>query len=290
MKYSFPICGKELEIPESMDIFNSYRLKFRELANVCADNARNEYNKKVQNLVTYLQFFPSIYYKYLSILIKKAIDIIISEGIWTITEESFTEKHIADFHQAIDTYSVTIESIELTSQSNRRKIASITSLIPNLSGGGFGLKGAAKGIATASAFNLIRDGAEASLINNASNINQAQQYELYSRIKPDNLFEIVFVDYWRVFLTLVCSLNQNGKAIWWITNEKSQQAKNIFQNMSNPNFPQDKLLEVFLEILKTNPYNAEYHKFMISKFGDNEETNAIKNYFGYTEFDNPRIA
>ena len=59
--------------------------------------------------------------------------------------------------------------------------------------------------------------------------------------------------------------------------------------MSNPNFPQDKLLDVFLDILKTNPYKAEYHKFMISRFGENEETTAIKNYFGYTDFDHPRI-
>ena len=46
--------------------------------------------------------------------------------------------------------------------------------------------------------------------------------------------------------------------------------------MSNPNFPQDKLLDVFLDILKINPYNAEYHKFMISHFGENDETTAIK--------------
>lgn len=38
----FSVCGKELEISESMDIFNSYRLKFRELASACTDKARKE--------------------------------------------------------------------------------------------------------------------------------------------------------------------------------------------------------------------------------------------------------
>ena len=57
----FPLCGKELEISESMDIFNSYRLKFRELASICADNARIEYDRKVQNLDTFLGFYPTIY-------------------------------------------------------------------------------------------------------------------------------------------------------------------------------------------------------------------------------------
>lgn len=285
----FPLCGKELEISESMDIFNSYRLKFHELASICADNARKEYDRKVQNLTTFLGFYPKIYQSYLSILIKQSMNILISEGIWTVTEDSFEQQHLADFHLGMNDYTATLESIELTLQANRRRISGLTSLIPNISGGGFGLKGAVKGIATATAFNIVRDGAEAGLINSVSNINQAQQAELYGRIKPDYLFECVFTDYWRVFLSLVFLLNKNGKSIWWLTNETTQQANNIFQNMSNPNFPQDKLLDVFLDILKTNPYNAEYHKFMLSRFGENEETTAIKNYFGYTDFDNPRI-
>ena len=142
-------------------------------------------------------------------------------------------------------YTSTLESIELTLQSNRRIMSNITSLIPNLSGGGLGLKGAAKGIATATAFNIVRDGAEAGLLNSVSNLNQAQQAELYGRIKPDNLFDCVFTDYWRVFLSLVCLLNKNGKTIWYPTNTTTQQASNIFTNMSNPNFPQDKLIDVF---------------------------------------------
>ena len=139
--------------------------------------------------------------------------------------------------------------------------------------------GAAKGIAAATAFNLVRDGAEAGLLKGASQINQAQQLELYQRINPDNLFELVFIDFWRVFLSLTFTLNQNGKAIWYPTDDLAQQASNIFQNLSNPNFPQDKVLDVFFDILKTNPYVEDYHNFMFAKFGDTAETQAIKNYF-----------
>ncbi|CBL33367.1 hypothetical protein ES1_01720 [[Eubacterium] siraeum V10Sc8a] len=31
-------------------------------------------------------------------------------------------------------------------------------------------------------------------------------------------------------------------------------------------------------------------KYMIAEYGKSEETTAIINYFGYTDFDNPRIA
>lgn len=285
----FPIKGKELIITENMDIFNSYRLKFRELASICSDNARKEYDKKVNNLVTYIEFFPRIYKSYLNVLTKKSMDIFISEGIWSITEESFEEQHLADIHLAIDMYSAVLNAIENTSQANKNMISGVMSFVPNLTGGGFGLKGAIKGIATATAFNIVRDGVESSLVNSVANIHQSQQMELYNRIDADRLFEFVFKDYWNVFISLIFTLNKNGKSIWLNTKEYTQQANNIFKNLSNPNFPQDKLLDVFIDILKTSPYNIEFHKFMITQFGENEETIAIKNYFGYTEFDNPRI-
>lgn len=31
-------------------------------------------------------------------------------------------------------------------------------------------------------------------------------------------------------------------------------------------------------------------KYMIAEYGETEEITAIINYFGYTDFDNPRIA
>ena len=37
------------------------------------------------------------------------------------------------------------------------------------------------------------------------------------------------------------------------------------------------------------PYDKRYYKFMVAYFGDTEEVKAIRNYFGYTDFYNPRI-
>lgn len=286
----FVLCSETLQIPYSMDAFNTYRLKYYDLAAKCTELARVEYNKKVQNLTTYLEFFPVIYKNYLNVLVRQALDILVVEGIWTVTEESFLSQHLKDFHSAIDQYNVTIESIELTSQANQGKISSVMSFVPNLSGGGFGLKGAAKGIAKATAFNLVRDGAEASLLKGASQVNLAQQNELYQRINPDNLFEFVFVDYWRVMLSLISTLVNNGKEIWWPDENLTQQASNVFKNLSNPRFPQEQLISVFLQILSIHPYNIEYHRFMVRKFGDNEETQAIRNYFGYTDLNNSKMA
>ena len=285
----FTLNGKTLVIPKEMDIFNTYRLKYFELASLCADKAKAEYMKQVRDLNTYLTFFPVIYYKNLDILIKQSMGVIISEGIWSITEESLSKEHLEEFDSGFDTYWTIMESIELTIEQNQSKIASVMSFIPNLTGGGFGLKGAAKGIATATAFNLIRDGAEDHLLQNASNLNQAQRLELYQRVNVDDVFEFVFQDYWRVMLTMMATLIDNGIDIWWPDEDLIEQSENIFSNLSNPRFPQEKLLDVFINILEIHPYNADYHKFMVRKFGDTEETRAIRNYFGYTDLENSRM-
>ncbi|MBQ3546321.1 MAG: hypothetical protein IJA34_15260 [Lachnospiraceae bacterium] len=279
----FSLNGKRFSVSQEMDEFNSYRLKFQEFALICTENARREYDKKVQNLVTYVEFFPKIYYKYRDVLFKQVMDILISEGIWTVTKDLFENQHTENFHMALDEFSVTLKSMELTSQANQEKVAGVMGLVPNLVGGGFGLKGAAKGIATAQAFNLVRDATENSLTKAASKINQAQQTELYERINTKHMFKLVFLDYWRVFLSLINVLNKNGKQIWCMNDELCNQAKNVFSNLSNPSFPQDKVTDVFLDILKMNPYDIEFYKYMLEKYGDNEETKAIKNYFGYYE-------
>lgn len=275
----FELNGKTLVISPNMDIFNTYRKKFNELAQICADNARKEYDKKVQNLTTYLEFLPDIYAKHLKPIAKRAIDILISENIWSETLDSFISNHVDRFNLVMKEYSNITESIELTVQKNQGAVSSVMSFVPNLAGGGFGVKGAAKGIATATAFNLIRDGAEAGMLKGASQLSYAQQEELYQRVNPDNTFHNVFLDYWRVFLSLIMTLNNNKKGIWVPTDKSAEEARNIFQNLSNPRFPQNQLLDVFLDILKTNPYDEEYQNFMIEKFGDTEETREIKNYF-----------
>ncbi len=285
---TFPVLGKVLEVPESMDILNTYRLKYRQIAIKYANRAEQEYNTKVHDLETFLEFFPKIYSANMEPLLKISMDIFVSEGIWTVTYDSFKKQYTDAYHLALDDYNTTLKSIELTIQANQQSVSNVMGFLPHLRGGGFGLKGAMKGIAQATAFNLVRDGIESSAIR-GSNIKPEQQRELYSRINSKILFNNVFTDYWRMFLIVIDILKSNGKNIWLPTNESVNQARNIFENLSNPKFPQERILDVMLDILKTNPYNTNYYKFMISKFGETEEIVAIKDYFGYTEFDNPRI-
>ena len=278
---TFSLYGRVLEVPKSLDIFNSYRLKFKDLSQKYTDRAERTYKSKVRNYISFIEFFPKIYADNLSPIIQKAVDVLVSEGIWNVTFQSFLDQHTTNFHLAPDDYNVIVESTRLTIQKNQQATARTMSFVPNMIGGGFGLKGALKGMAMAGAFNAVRDGIENSAIKNASNISPAQQAELYGRINPDVLFQRVLSDYWSVYLSLVWTLRQNGQDIWWQTKEVGQQSQNIFQNLSNPNFPQDKVLDALINLLKLNPYNIEYYQFAISRFGESEGIKNLKSFFGY---------
>lgn len=279
----FSLSGATLEISESLDAFNSYRLMFRNLAIKYVTKAEAEYKSKIHDFITFIELFPEIYDTNLYPIVKRALDILVSKDIWTLTLDSFSLQHKAAFHTAIDRYEVITNSADMTLKANQQMASNVMSFATGLFENQF-----SGSQLQSSIFNSTKEAAEKQALNKTG-ISPEQQAELYNRLDPQQLMNCVFADYWNVFLSLITVLNQNGQNIWLPTEGPTQESKTIFQNLSNPNFPKEKVLNVFIGILSANPYNVDYHKFMMSYFGETEETTAIRNYFGYTDFDNPRI-
>lgn len=278
----FPLLGKTLTVNEKWDVYNSYRTMYMKCASYYADQMKNKYQRKINNFDSFMRFYLTLYKEYLEKLINKTADILVSAGIWTETSESIMERHIGKHQRAIEDYATMYESLQATVQNNKRSIEAITSFVPNLVGGGFGLSGAVKGIATATAFNLVRDGAESALINNM-NISSAQKAELYGRINQQTLFDRVFMDMWSVYTTLIEILNENGKEIWVPSDADSAKADNIMKNVSNPNFPQAQFPDVMVQVIGMNPYKRSIYELLRSKGADEGEVTAISEFFGYTD-------
>jgi hypothetical protein len=278
----FPLLGKTLVINENWDVYNSYRTIYMECAVKYAKQLKKKYIQRVSNFDSFMRFYPGLYKEYLDKLISKTTDILVSAGIWTETSESIMERHIGNYHLAMDDYTTMYESLLLTVQSNKEKVAALTSLVPNLVGGGFGLKGAVSGIAKATAFNLVRDGAESALIDNSS-ISSAQKVELFGRIKQNVLLDRAFIDYWNVYQTLIDILNENGKNVWRPSDSDSAKADNIMKNVSNPNFPQEQFPDVMIAVIGMDPYKRSVYELLRSRGADENEVKAISEYFGYTD-------
>lgn len=280
---SFTLCGQTLEIPSELDTYNLYYLKFKALAQECSELAQNEYHKKIRDLQTFLTFVQDIHNHYRNIVCDKAMEIIVAEGIWTVTRDSFWKDYNFNHRLTIQYVESVLKRMQDVVEGKQAVISGAMSLIPNLEGGGFGLKGAAKGIATATAFNIARDAVEAGVTSSCSKLSAKDQRTIYQQIETElpYLFNVMFIDYWSVISTLAKTLKNNRKDIWFPDGKKANESKNIFQNLSNPNFPQEKALEIIISILGQDPYNVDYHDYIREKFGVTEEVVAINNYFGF---------
>lgn len=257
-KREFKIEDKVFIVSEEMDQFNSYLMKFRALASECTDELIKECTLKINNLLTFFNFFPWIFDKYLDVVIGKAIDILIAEGIWDVTHESIKEFHYEEGSRyVVKALTIIMMGVLKTIENNNSS--------------------------TYAAFMGALSNVDSYLVS----ITPYQQNEIYSRITFDTLYNLVFQEYQSVVFTLAYYLRESGKPIW-LPDTDSNKANNIFQNISHPNFPEDKRLDVFLDILKTAPYRDDYQKYMLKQWGENDQTNAIKNYFGFTDFTNRR--
>jgi|GEM_PF-229297 len=277
----FPLLGKTLTINEKLDVYNAYRTMYMKCASHYTDQMKNKYQRRINNFDSFMRLYLPLYKEYLEKLINKTADILVSAGIWTETSESVMERHIGKHQRAIEDYATMYESLQATVQNNKSSMEALTSFIPNLVGGGFGLSGAVKGIATATAFNLVRDGAESALINNM-NISSAQKAELYGRIDQQTLFDRAFMDMWSVYSTLIEILNENGKDIWIPSDSDSAKADNIMKNISNPNFPQEQFPDVMVAVIGMNPYKRSIYELLRSRGANESEVTAISEFFGYT--------
>ncbi len=236
MQKTFPLFNHCIVITPDKDVFNTYRLQFRNLALKYTEKFIKEYSLLVINLETFLQYFPAIYFSNMEFLINTAMDVLAAENVWTQSFNSLYMRHKADYHAAMDI------------------------------------------------FNAISwSGA------NIAVLNVAQRAELYRRVVPSTLFQNVYLDYWKVFLTLVFQLRASGKNIWWGTKEMAANADNMFRNLSNPRFPKEKTHELILQIIALYPYNKPMFYQLTKQFGDTPEISAIRHYFGYTDMSNPRI-
>ncbi len=275
----FSINGKILDISEEMDMYNTYRKKFHALALKCRNEARKEYDKKVVNFITFTEFYVSIYNRYLDVLIGKALDICITEEIYTESKETLLQEHLKDFHSGLDIVDAIIEEVNSAVSTNRKQISNLMNNIPTLVGGGFGTKGAVKGIAKAETFNAARNVVGKQLMAGASDITPEQQESLYSRIQPDILFSNILDDYWKVYFTLCFVLRKNKVSVWFPPKDSLKDVTNILGNLSNPNFPQEKVIDTLLSLMTKNPFSVEYFEFLHNKYGETEEVQKLSQYF-----------
>lgn len=273
----FKIHGQEFSFSSDKDAYNKYRCFYYKMANACGQMFKSEYFSVVNDCDSFLTNYLNLYKKYLDIIIKKTIDVLVNAGIWTESIDTVMAKHIEKNYLALFEYSRLHDTLNAILEEKRQETSALMSLIPNLAGGGFGFAGALQGIAAATAFNLVRDGTEAALINNTK-ITPMQKQGAYNAIDIRNLLTGVYTDFFNVHITLIELLNANGHNIWIPSEAEKQQAKNIIRNIKNPQFPQAQKPQALAQTISLYPYTDDILR-LIGNNASQDETNELREYF-----------
>lgn len=272
VEMSLPFDEKEIIITADRDKFNTFRKRFISLAKYCSDRAAEEFIENVYNLPTFLEYFPDLYLKHARVLADKVTDILVAENVYTLTDDMIVnafdnaELSVMDYLNSIGNI------IDGMYQTNNQAANMLAGLASSLIG--------SKSSVGGEIFGAMQEG----IVSDASYLSEAQQKQVLESVDTVELFNRVYNDYQYFAIILVDCLNMNGVDAWKPDFEPAPQMDNILKNLSNPNFPQDKITDIVINMIFEKPYKPEIYSFLQKKYPDSEEVKQIVEYFGFDNY------
>ena len=286
---TFELFDKALAVTDEREAYNEIKLQFADIA----DEARAEYAEifnKYSDLEAMLKDFDNQYTKFMKESISTAVTALISSKVYVDENEYFSRLENRGnilngddaFASIYDKYVEIVADVEGQKQYREARKNHRGRII----GGGFGVQGAVKGMATAGVMNLGM-GALHSIGNFAGNmITKAMANSDKKKLFKDpntfaTLANAIRNDCYYVHITLVDIFNENGRSIKFINKDDGAKASTLFNVIKNPAFPKEETLEKMIEVLELDPYNLDYYIFLLNEFGDtNRQIESIADYFG----------
>lgn len=273
---TFVVSGSTISVCKILDYCLKYRSLFSECAKYYTEQFKFKYNECVTDFDSFINYFPDMYLEGLVPLSNRACDILLSLGLLAADAQDFVRKHTNMYHRAYTSY-CQMQGIETQKNAQAEATGDLIGNSIQMQGGGFGFKGAMKGMAQAEAFN-IGIGLLGKFVSQQNKMTSAQKAEVWEKFNTELFFEEVYDDYCKTFLTLVKVLIDAK----YITNVKvsfSEKDEKVFANLQNPMFPQDKVIPQITQMITNNPFVPEYIELLRKKVGDTEEVMQIVDYF-----------
>ncbi|MCD8215924.1 MAG: zinc-ribbon domain-containing protein [Clostridiales bacterium] len=222
-------------------------------------------------------------------LISKAVKMLNDQGVYSINEKIFFDKYLCEFDvefcKVISEMSVRIDEIDeqLAADKYSRKVRKATR--NKIIGGGFGISGALKGMATAGAINAA-GGMYHSIKNTAGNFGSgisagSSKAAVYKNTKAP-LRKAIINSAYNVRSGLREALEKEANIrCKYVTSTESDQATAILQNYSKKKIPESKCKEQLLQALILDPYRSETYEIIWNDFGDKTgDLRKMSAYFG----------
>ena len=273
---TFSLDGNTLFVSSTLDACMQYRVYFRTSAKYYAERFKFKYEKCVQDFDSLLYYFSDMYLDGLREIVARAYSLFLPFGIFNVDIESFSKKHVETYKKAVDSYT-TMADIEQSKNQAANNLGNQIGGAVQMQDGGFGFKGAMKGMAQAEAFNLGM-GLLGKYVASQNKMTQEDKAKVFAEFRQDIFFQEVYSDYFNVFFSWIQTLADQG-VLSGTTIKISKEFNMILINLKNPMFPQDKFAETLIRLISDNPFIPECFDLLQQKYGQTEEVQKIIDYF-----------
>ena len=273
---SFSLLGNTVKVSANLDTCMQYVQSFKEAAKYYADRFEFRYNQCVNDYDTLLHYFYEIYEEGLVPMLNRAYSLLLPFNIFSVSIDSFRSYHINTYHKAIDSYN-TMFNIVANRNQDAQALGDKVGNSVRLSGGGFGFKGAMKGVAKAEAFNLGM-GMIGKYISNQTRMSDQEKNNVFSKFNKEIFFQEVYFDYLNTFFTMIQTLVENGP-LSEISTRTGEEYVTITNNLNNPMFPADKVAPLLAQLITKYPFTQSSYNVVKARYGETEEVMEIINYF-----------
>lgn len=209
-------------------------------------------------------------------IVDKAVDILNREGIYSVSSNMLINDYL---YECFEPYDMALDEMmdklnQITQTQNRetayRKVRKATR--GKVVGGGFGLSGAIKGMATAGAINAAT-GAAHSMANIMGNMGSAiaassNKSALFSDSKAPlrEAFKSCIEEC--VFTLMLIIEKYTDISYEYVTQKDIDESNAIYQNYISQKIPAPKRLEQIAFALQLNPFDLKLYKTIWKDFGD----------------------
>lgn len=286
---TFSYHGITFTVASEQQAYRDLRLPFIELAKQAEENFEKlykEYNSKIEDVV---EKSPDHFLECMDDVIQHCIEVLFSHQIYSIDASTFWDNYYSIFDLWSEKYYKIADRVAQLRYDEKRMDEYRTmrrQLRGRIIGGGFGLSGALKGMATAGAMNAVI-GAGHMLFNGIGKIVStiSVSYEL-SKIFDDpntlaTLKQATFDSAFACHRALVDCLQKLTKnAIQIPLEDDVKLAQNYLNNAKCVQDSQVKC-KLLVEAWQKNPYDEGIYEMLLAQYGDEVgELNQMADYFG----------
>lgn len=271
----FTIENSEIVFSKELDNCLKYKKQFESAAQYYLDRFKFRYQQCINDFDSFIFYFNDIYLEGLIPMTHRAYSLLLPFGVFNMSIESFASQHMDNYHRALTSWEALV-GVEAKRNQVAQQAGNIVGNSIQMQGGGFGMRGAAKGVAQAEAFNLGM-GLLGKFVENQNKMTPEEKAEVFSNFNTELFYDEVYSDYFNTFLTMIKALADNN-ILPNIHTLTTDEYKTTLSNLQNPMFPQERFSASIVSVITSYPFEKAGYMLLKSKYPNDSEVDRLFDY------------